>query len=423
VPATLQVVVAALAMVVVFTFSGLYARRHIRHSLRRLARGFAVTIIVWALLAYLGDSQLGRSSLAVAAAATIVFSVSGRYLLDWLIARIYPLGELLGVLVVGDPVSCLHARELIEQTDGGHAYRVFGMISDASPDESWQAEHGLATVARLAELEEAVRALEPAEILVADPGVAKAFMPELVDLCRRRRLTLKVAADAFDAGAAPVCFLPGYGLPLFAIRPHSLSGYDYYVKRVGDVLAGALLLVLLSPVLALIALAIKLDSRGPVLFVDRRIGFGQRVFRCYKFRTMRRDAQEMQADLEELNEAGGAIFKIRDDPRVTRAGRLLRRTSLDELPQLFNVVRGQMSLVGPRPLPERDFALLDEVHKQRHVVLPGITGLWQVSGRSDLSFDDMIELDLRYIETWSLGSDVMILLRTVGAVFGVRGAY
>ena len=170
-------------------------------------------------------------------------------------------------------------------------------------------------------------------------------------------------------------------------------------------------------------MVIKLTSRGPVFYSDLRIGVGQKPFRCFKFRTMYRDAAEQQGELEALNEATGAIFKIKDDPRVTKAGRVLRRWSIDELPQLFNVLRGNMSLVGPRPLPLRDFKLMDDWHKRRHVVLPGLTGPWQTSGRSDMGFDDMIRLDFRYIEDWSLLSDFKIMLRTVGAVVFSRGAY
>ena len=150
-----------------------------------------------------------------------------------------------------------------------------------------------------------------------------------------------------------------------------------------------------------IAAAIKLSSRGPVFYRSIRPGIGGAPFACLKFRTMHRDADQRQADLESLNEAGGAIFKIRDDPRLTPIGRLLRRFSLDELPQLFNVLRGEMSLVGPRPLPMRDFERLESWHKKRYLVLPGITGLWQVSGRSDLDFDDLVRLDFLYLERWS----------------------
>jgi lipopolysaccharide/colanic/teichoic acid biosynthesis glycosyltransferase len=218
-------------------------------------------------------------------------------------------------------------------------------------------------------------------------------------------------------------FVPGQSVPLFELSPPVFEGIDFALKRTFDVIGATLLLILLSPLLALIALSVRLSSRGPVLFHSIRRGIGQAPFACLKFRTMHTDAEEQQADLEELNEADGALFKIRADPRLTRVGRLLRRFSLDELPQLVNVLRGEMSLVGPRPLPERDYAMLEDWHRKRYLVLPGITGLWQVSGRSELDFDDLVHLDFIYLERWSLALDLSVLLKTVPAVLLRRGAY
>jgi lipopolysaccharide/colanic/teichoic acid biosynthesis glycosyltransferase len=160
-----------------------------------------------------------------------------------------------------------------------------------------------------------------------------------------------------------------------------------------------------------------------VFFVDRRIGVGEREFGMLKFRTMVEEAPVLQPQLEAANEAEGALFKIRDDPRVTRVGRLLRRLSLDEIPQLGNVLRGEMSLVGPRPLPLRDHRLLEDWHRSRYAVLPGMTGLWQISGRSGLSFDDLVRLDFTYLENWSIWLDITIIARTVPAVLTRKGAY
>ncbi len=168
---------------------------------------------------------------------------------------------------------------------------------------------------------------------------------------------------------------------------------------------------------------IKLTSRGPAIYRSIRPGIGGVPFACLKFRTMYRDADQQQVDLESLNEASGALFKIRDDPRMTPFGRILRRFSLDEMPQLPNVLKGDMSLVGPRPLPQRDFERLEDWHKKRYLVLPGITGLWQVSGRSDLDFDDLVRLDFLYLERWSVFLDFTILVKTVPAVFTRRGSY
>jgi lipopolysaccharide/colanic/teichoic acid biosynthesis glycosyltransferase len=168
---------------------------------------------------------------------------------------------------------------------------------------------------------------------------------------------------------------------------------------------------------------VKLYDRGPVIFRSRRVGVDETVFDCLKLRTMRVGAAAEQANLEAANEADGALFKIRRDPRVTPIGRFLRRFSIDELPQLVNVLRGEMSLVGPRPLPERDYARLDDLHKKRYLVLPGMTGLWQVAGRARLSFDELVRLDFYYIESWSIWLDLTVLIKTVPAVLGRRGAW
>jgi exopolysaccharide biosynthesis polyprenyl glycosylphosphotransferase len=275
----------------------------------------------------------------------------------------------------------------------------------------------------LNDLEAVVARTRPMEIVLSDPELIRDRMPQIVELCRRQRLTLRMAAPELEFDGAAVSYVPGFGMPVFVVRTSPGRRYEYELKRAFDVVVAALALLVLSPLFAILALAIKIESRGPVLYRSRRVGLGQRPFWCLKFRTMHAGADRRQADLEQHNEAQGVLFKIKDDPRVTRVGRFLRKTSLDELPQLINVVRGQMSLVGPRPLPMRDNELMEDWHKRRHVVLPGMTGLWQIGGRSDIAFDEMIELDFRYIETWSFSSDLAILARTAGVVVFGRGAY
>jgi lipopolysaccharide/colanic/teichoic acid biosynthesis glycosyltransferase len=217
--------------------------------------------------------------------------------------------------------------------------------------------------------------------------------------------------------------VPGQALPLFELKPPVFEGVDFAVKRSFDLVFAVLLLVVLSPLLAFASVAIKLSSRGPVLYRSKRPGIGGRSFDCLKFRTMVSNADLQQDELESRNELSGAIFKIRRDPRITRVGRFLRRWSLDELPQLFNELRGEMSLVGPRPLPQRDYDRLEAWHRKRYLVLPGMTGLWQVSGRSELDFDELVRLDFLYLERWSVFLDLTILLKTVPAVIRARGAW
>jgi lipopolysaccharide/colanic/teichoic acid biosynthesis glycosyltransferase len=189
------------------------------------------------------------------------------------------------------------------------------------------------------------------------------------------------------------------------------------------VIVAAVILLLFLPVWALIALLIKVTSRGPVFYSAPRIGLREQPFPMLKFRTMVVGAERQQAALESANEAGGALFKIRNDPRVTSVGRMLRRFSIDEIPNLINVLRGEMSLVGPRPLPPRDHAKLEQWHRRRTNVLPGMTGLWQIGGRSDAAFDDLVRLDFYYLETWSIWLDITILVKTPAAVLMRRGAY
>jgi exopolysaccharide biosynthesis polyprenyl glycosylphosphotransferase len=218
-------------------------------------------------------------------------------------------------------------------------------------------------------------------------------------------------------------FVPGQVVPLFKLRPPVFEGIDYALKRTFDLVVASLALFFLSPLLLATAVAVRLSSRGPIIYRSQRPGIAGRPFHCFKFRTMREHADQIQQDLEPLNEKSGALFKIREDPRLTSVGRFLRRYSLDELPQLVNVIRGEMSLVGPRPLPMRDFNRLEEWHKKRYLVLPGITGLWQVSGRSELDFDDLVRLDFLYLERWSIMLDLSILLKTIPAVLSRRGAF
>jgi exopolysaccharide biosynthesis polyprenyl glycosylphosphotransferase len=217
---------------------------------------------------------------------------------------------------------------------------------------------------------------------------------------------------------------PFIGLPLLHVEEPEFAGFKRVVKGAMDRLAAGLAVLLLVPVLGAIAVAVRLDSPGPVLFRQTRIGRGGREFTMLKFRTMVVDAEARRGDLLALNQnADGLLFKMADDPRVTRVGRVLRRFSVDELPQLFNVLSGRMSLVGPRPPLPAEVALYDDSVRRRLLVKPGLTGLWQVSGRSDLTWEESVRLDLRYVENWSLLLDIMILWKTGFAVVRARGAY
>jgi exopolysaccharide biosynthesis polyprenyl glycosylphosphotransferase len=261
------------------------------------------------------------------------------------------------------------------------------------------------------------------EVIIALPAAFHREVLAVRDHCQRSGLRFKLVPDRYELSLNRVELDAINGIPLLSVRDTAIHGWNLLLKRALDVMIAGTALLLLAPLLGLIALAIRLDSPGPILFRQRRVGRGETTFDLLKFRSMHQNAERVVHELMAINEATGPLFKSRRDPRVTRVGRVLRRWSLDELPQLWNVLRGEMSLVGPRPPLPREVAQYEPYHRRRLTVAPGLTGLWQVSGRSELSFDEMVEMDIYYIENWSLGLDLRILLRTIPAVFRGRGAY
>ena len=260
-------------------------------------------------------------------------------------------------------------------------------------------------------------------VLVALPVRSHyAEIQEVIDACARGGVECRYPVDVFQARFAG-SLLETSGPAPYMRLPAARHDGRHLIKRAIDVLGATFGILLLSPLFLVVALAVSLTSKGPPIFVQERYGFGKRRFQMFKFRTMVCEAEVLQLFLEAHNEKSGPIFKIRNDPRVTPLGRFLRSTSLDELPQLFNVLRGEMSLVGPRPMSVRDVDRFDEPWLMRRFsVLPGVTCLWQVSGRSNLTFDDWIALDLEYIDNWSLSLDARILVRTLPAILYRDGA-
>jgi exopolysaccharide biosynthesis polyprenyl glycosylphosphotransferase len=320
------------------------------------------------------------------------------------------------VVLVGDAAGLRRVHGALAEARGGIAYEFLGAVTSG--------DAGLPLLgSSLDDLPAVLEDLRPDEVILTEQDLAEETILAAVEAAHRIGVKVRLAPSTTELLVHEGEYVPGQGVPLFEVRPPVLTGVDWALKRAFDLVVSAIVLVLGIPFWLLVAAAIKLDSRGPVLYVDRRVGVGEREFGMLKFRTMAAGAADLQERLEEANEASGALFKIRDDPRVTRVGRFLRRFSLDELPQLWNVLRGQMSLVGPRPLPLRDYRLLDDWHRKRYLVLPGMTGLWQISGRSGLAFDDLVRLDFTYIENWSIWLDITILARTIPAVLSRRGAY
>jgi exopolysaccharide biosynthesis polyprenyl glycosylphosphotransferase len=263
------------------------------------------------------------------------------------------------------------------------------------------------------------------EVLVALPMNKYGPLVEtIVRHCEEQGIVVRVRTQTFNLQVARSYVDDLHGVPVMTIQSGPTDGWALVMKRLIDIAGSAALLLALAPLFAIVMLLIRLDSPGPVFFAQERVGFNKRRFRMLKFRTMADGSDRQQHMLEHLNEVEGPVFKIKNDPRVTRVGGLLRRFSIDEFPQLINVLRGDMSLVGPRPLPVRDVERIElQWHKRRFSIRPGITCLWQVNGRSNIGFDDWVRMDLDYIDKWSLGLDLLILMKTIPAVFKGPGAY
>jgi exopolysaccharide biosynthesis polyprenyl glycosylphosphotransferase len=315
------------------------------------------------------------------------------------------------VLIVGArAVGRRVASHLAEHPEAGRA--VCGILDDENPvgDGVIGCVNDLARLARTGFVD---------EVILASPTDRRLTLNVLHE-ARRLRLDVKIVPELF--GCKPVGNrMERVGdMPVICLHSERLPTAGLVLKRLVDTVGSGLILLVLLPLLALIAGLIKMDSRGPAFYSSRRAGRKARPFRCWKFRTMVCNADELKAGLRQQNQRSGPFFKIADDPRITRLGHFLRRYSLDELPQLWNVLKGEMSLVGPRPHPLDDFAGYDIEHLSRLDVMPGITGLWQITARRNPSFQRGMELDREYIRKWSIGGDIRILLQTIGAV--VRGS-
>jgi exopolysaccharide biosynthesis polyprenyl glycosylphosphotransferase len=324
------------------------------------------------------------------------------------------------VIIVGSGPRALSVyRQLSADRQGG--YNVLGFVDSTEAVASEEIGHRL--LGRLDQLESILMRQALDEVVIALPMRSRYnAIDSAIQVCARVGVRAKYLADVFPDSIARLRFEDSRELPAVAIAIAPEDG-RLLVKRLIDILGSIIGLAVFAPVMAVTTLAIKLTSAGPVIFAQERFGLNKRRFRMYKFRTMTADAEVRQAAVEHLNEARGPVFKIRNDPRLTRIGGFLRKSSIDELPQLLNVLRGEMSLVGPRPMAVRDVGRFTEAAPMRRFsVLPGLTCLWQVSGRSELGFEDWMRLDLQYINQWSLTLDFLILARTVPAVLRGVGA-
>jgi exopolysaccharide biosynthesis polyprenyl glycosylphosphotransferase len=405
--------------VLVFWVGGLYRRRELRTGVGQVV--FSLCLVAVITLAFgLGTgyhfTTYGLTPTAFVLTAVCISILRSSYeVLTRDFLRIA--GARRRIVLVGEGARLTELRRILGQDRSGIRYEYVGAIAPGGDAGDLRALGGLDAVPRV------LRDGDVHELIVADEGLNERELLDLVDEAHRFGVRVKIAPKTTELLLKHAEYIPGERAPLFELRPPVLAGWEWALKRGFDIVVSTLVIVIGLPLWLAIAGAIKLSSRGPVFYRNERIGLSERPFGMMKFRTMYADAAVRQAALEAENEASGPLFKIKDDPRVTPVGRVLRRFSLDEMPQVLNVISGEMSLVGPRPLPVRDYEQLEPWHRKRYLVLPGMTGLWQVSGRIDLSFDDLVRLDFYYIENWSIWLDISILAKTLPAVVARRGAY
>ena len=405
--------------VLVFWVGGLYRRREQRAGVGQIVLSLGLVGVI--TLAFgLGTgyhfTTYGLAPTAVVTTAFFIGILRASYeVLTRDVLRL--VGARRRTVLVGEGAELADLRRTLGADRSGIRYEFLGVIAPGGDTGLLPLLGGFDEVPRI------LREHDVHELIITDGGFGERELLELVEEAHRFGVKVKIAPRTTELLLKRAEYIPGEGAPLFELRPPVLAGFEWALKRGFDLVVSSMIVIAGLPVWVAIAAAVKLTSAGPVFYRDRRIGLSEQPFGMMKFRTMYADAADRQAALEAVNEASGPLFKIKDDPRVTLVGRFLRRFSFDELPQVLNVLRGEMSLVGPRPLPVRDYEQLLPWHRKRYLVLPGMTGLWQVSGRIDLSFDDLVRLDFYYIENWSIWLDISILARTLPAVLARRGAY
>lgn len=430
--------IAAFVPITLITFysRGLYALPrgaswfdHVRITMSASLVGVAALTIGALLLTLILPSRL--LFVFLWASTVAIFGVERfayRHLRMWLWRRGVNIRR---VLVVGAGIAGQRImKDIVERPQLG--YKLQGYVAesgDTPASPAWRVPVKVSNGSgpqRLGDLKDVQRVIgqqDLHEVIVALPATHHAQILSIIDSCREFGVDFKLVPDLFEMRFNEVRIDAVNGVPLIGVKDLALQGFNLFIKRVLDVLLAIGAVIVAAIPMLLVAAAIKLDSPGPVLFRQKRVGRGGKEFVCLKFRSMGIDAEQRLQELLERNEADGPLFKMKEDPRLTRVGKWLRRTSIDELPQIFNILRGEMSWVGPRPPTPDEVARYSDWHHKRLDVTPGLTGLWQVSGRSDLSFDEMVKLDLYYAENWSLTVDTMIILRTVPAVLRRKGAY
>lgn len=407
--------------IVIFALSGLYSIRHPRRILTEMKKIFVASSLGFAAITILiflrGELFSSRYIILAAYVLAMMFVMIARLFVRWIKFAFYKRGiGVRRVILIGHDKTTKTIADFFA-TESQYGMRVIKTIAEPTPEA-------------LSSLAAELRLLQADLILQGSVHLSRENSEQLLDFAREHHLEFHYAADLFDTKAANTDISTVGDVPIVEIKQTSLEGWGRIYKRAVDLILGAIALVLLSPIMLLVAIAIKLDSKGPVIYKNERVGKGGKLFNVYKFRRMKQEyctggpydkdgkAAELEKQLiKERSHREGPLYKISDDPRSTRVGRFIEKTSLDELPQLFNVLNGTMSLVGPRPHQPREVDLYQKHHKLVLGIKPGVTGLAQISGRSDLDFEEEVRLDTYYIENWTSRMDLAVMLKTPLSLF------
>jgi len=386
---------------------------------RRIIVGISLIISTVVMVSFWSKASFSRLWMLLSWGLGLLFALSSRRLWHWRVRRLRLRGQLtFRTLIVGANQEAERLAATMQTKELG--FIPVGFAAGSLDDVRLDDRRVLGQVDHIREL---IRETEADCLFVASSAVTAEDVVQIMKARRLEDIEVRFTANLPTMLSSRLAPHTIGGVMTLSVNALQLTRFQAAAKRVCDVVVAGLGLLLLAPLLVAVALAVKLTSPGPVVFRQERIGLRSRPFTLLKFRTMVVGADRLLDTLREHNEADGPLFKLRHDPRVTRVGRILRRYSIDELPQLVNVLKGEMSLVGPRPPLASEVARYEEWQLDRLEVRPGITGLWQVSGRSELSFEDYVRLDLFYVENWSIAYDLFILSKTVPLLVSARGAY
>ncbi len=409
--------------IIIFAIEGLYSIRKVRYGIDEFGgiiigvSAGIMLVVAWIFLSR--TFFFSRLVILYSWVLGIIFVTLGRRIIR--IIQHYLYNYNIGIhrlILVGKNKISYNILKSIQEHKKSLGYKLIGIVS-CPEDKDYKTQEHMKILGPISDLEKIIKNHPIDDLIITNPNLSESRVLRIIQFCHENQISFKQVPNLFEVKTSNVYTTALAGIPIIEFFRTPLEGWGKIAKRSFDILFSSIVLVLLSPIFLLVAILIKIDSRGPIFFRQERVG-ADKNFYIFKFRTMYDGAEAKHA---EYIKKYGNMFKLKNDPRVTKLGKILRKFSIDELPQFINVFLGEMSVVGPRPPMPIEVKLYTQEQRKRLGIKPGITGLWQVSGRSDVSFEEWVKLDVYYIENWSFGMDIKIILRTLVVIFTKKGAY